>query len=62
MGDFEWSVGYLPGQILAIFNAYIHPHKEFKTEFNVFPPFVFIVTVITVCSVFVKPPGFFKED
>ena len=62
MCDVERSVGYLPSQVLSIGDAYVDPREKLEVEFDVFPPFVFIVTVITVCSVFVKPPGFFKED
>ncbi len=40
---------------------YVDPHEEFEAEFYVFPPFILIVTVISVCAVFVKPPGLFEE-
>jgi len=46
----------------VILDLYVYPCKEFETEFNVFPPFVFVVTVITVHAIFVEPPGHFEED
>ena len=51
----------MPRQVLVIFDAYIYPRKEFEAEFDVLPPFVFVMAVITICTVFVKPPGSFEE-
>ncbi len=44
-----------------ILNTYIYPREEFETEFDVFPPFVFTVTVVTIGTVFIKPLGPFEE-
>jgi len=52
----------LPGQVLSIGNAYVDPHEEFEVKLDVFPPFVFVVTVITVSSVLVVPLGLFEVD
>src|SRR6266404_2577214 len=59
--DFEWSSGYLPRQIFVILYAYVDPHEEFEAEFNMFPPLVFVVTIVPVCTVFIKPPSRFEE-
>ena len=45
-----------------VFDSYVDPCKEFKAEFNVFPPFVLIVTIVPVSTVFIKPTGCFEED
>src|SRR6266404_4967088 len=58
----EGSVGYLPGQVLSICYAYVDPCEELKVELDVFPPFVFVVTVITVCSVLVVPLHLLEVD
>src|SRR6266404_4735550 len=55
MGDF-------PGQILLIFDAYVYPREEFETKFDVFPPFIFVLTIIAICTILVEPLGLFKED
>jgi len=62
LGDFKWPLGYLPGQVFAIFDSYVHPRKKFEAEFNVLPPFVFIMAVISVCPVFVMPLGLLEVD
>ena len=53
--DVEGSVSYLPSQVLSIGDAYVDPCEEFEIKFNVFPPFVFVVTIVPVCSVFIVP-------
>ena len=60
--DVERSVGYLPSQVLSIGDAYVDPREKLEVEFDVFPPFVFIVTVITVCSILVVPLGLFEVN
>ena len=40
----------------------IYPREKLKAEFYMLPPFVFVSMVVTVSTVVVKPPGFFKED
>ncbi len=55
-------MGYLPSQVLAICDVYVDPCEELKVEFDVFLPFVFVVTVITVCSVLIVPLGLFEVD
>jgi len=40
---------------------YVDPCEKFEAEFYVFPPFVFIVTVVTVHTIFIEPPGLFEE-
>src|SRR6266404_8790523 len=58
----EGSVCYLPSQVLAICDAYVDPHEKLEVEFDVFPPFVFVVTVITICSVLIVPLGLFEVN
>ena len=45
-----------------VLDSYVYPRKKFEIEFDVFPPFVFVVTVISVCSVFVVPLSLFEVD
>ena len=52
----------MPGQVLSIFDAYVYPRKKFKTKFDVFSPFVFVLTIVSVCAVLIKPLGLFEED
>ena len=52
----------MPSQVLSICDAYVDPRKKLEIEFDVFPPFVFVVTVVTVCSVLIVPLGLFEED
>ena len=60
--NLEGSLGYLPGQVFSVFDAYVYPCKKLETEFDVFPPFIFVVTVITISSVLVVPLGLFQVD
>ena len=60
--DVEGSVGYLPGQVLSISDAYVDPREKLEVKFDVFPPFVFVVTVVTVSSVLIVPLGLFEVD
>src|SRR6266404_7887203 len=62
LGNVEGSVGYLPSQVFAISDAYVDPRKKLEVEFNVFPPLVFVVTVITVCFVLIVPLSLFEVD
>jgi len=52
----------LPGQVFAICDAYVDPREKLEVELDVFPPFVFVVTVITVCSVLVVPLSLLEVD
>ena len=61
-GDVEGSVGYLPGQVFAISDPYVDPRERLEVELDVFPPFVFVVTVVTVCSVLVVPLSLLEVD
>jgi len=61
-GDVEGSVGYLPSQILAVRDTYVDPREEFEVELYVFPPFVFVMAVISVCPVFVVPLSLLEVD
>jgi len=60
--NIEGSVGYLPSQVLSICDAYVDPRKKLEIKFDVFPPFVFVMTVITVCSVLIVPLGLLEVD
>ena len=56
------SVSYLPSQVLSICDAYVDPREELEVKLDVFPPFVFVVTVIAVCSVLVVPLSLLEVD
>ncbi len=56
------SVGYLPSQVPSISDVYVDPREKLEVELDMFPPFVFIVTVVTVCSVLVVPLGLFEVN
>ena len=62
LGDVKGSVGYLPSQVFAIRDAYVDPRKKLEIKFDVFPPFVFVMTIVSVCSVLIVPLGLFEVN
>jgi len=54
--------GNLPHQVLLVFDLYVYPYEELEAKLDVFPPFVFVLTVIPISTILIKSLGLFEED